>query len=120
MMIFERIVEVAPSGTVIHKPAAKKDFIVKGLGKRRGEIALIIYIPNHKNPEKPYEKGINNSEIESAYRQLINTGNFTRSWFVKNLPACNSEGGCNFTTIGGLFVLLGEAEYTGNGVYRKT
>lgn len=46
-MIFDRIVKIAPAGTVIPKPKARKDFIVKGLGTRRGEEALIYLIPKN-------------------------------------------------------------------------
>lgn len=118
-MIFERIIEAAPGETVIPKPAAKMDFKVKGLGRRRGEPALIYYIPNHQNPQKPYQKGINRSEFEMAYSHLMETGYFSRSWFAKHLPFCNAEGDCNFTTIGGLFEKIGEAKYIGNGEYKK-
>ena len=106
-MIYKQVVAAAPPGTVVPKPAAKADFEVKGEGKRRGESALIYYIPNHSNPNKPYQKGITKSELEKAYRQLNHKGDITRKWFEKNMPECNSEGGCNFTTIGGLFVLIG-------------
>ena len=76
-------------------------------------------IPNHKNPQKPYEKGVTVSEIQEAYAQLVASGTLTRQWFEKNLSECNAEGGCNLTTIGGLFALLGEAAYEGVGTYRK-
>ena len=118
-MIFDRIVKNAPPGTVIPKPAAKAEFKVKGTGRRRGERALIYTIPNHKTPTKPYQKGITVTEFEQAYRQLVTSDRFTRDWFNRNLAACSKEGGCNYTTIGGLFVLLGEAEYAGPGLYRK-
>lgn len=118
-MIFERILQIAPSGTVIPKPEAKGEFRIKRLGTRRGERALIYTIPNHKNPEKPYEKGITASEFEIAYEELVASGEFTRQWFKRHLPKCEAEGTCNFTTIGGLFVLLGEAAYERQGVYRR-
>jgi hypothetical protein len=57
-MIYERIIQIARPGTVIPKPAAKADFLVKDIGTRRGERALIYSIPNHQNPGKPYHKGI--------------------------------------------------------------
>lgn len=118
-MVLDEILRVTPKGTVVPKPRARGEYIIKGLGKRRGEKALIYTIPNHKNPQKPYEKGVTVSEIQEAYAQLIASGTFTRQWFEKNLPECNAEGGCNFTTIGGLFVLLGEAAYEGAGTYRQ-
>ena len=118
-MVFERILAVAPPGTVIPKPKAKGVFLVKGPGIRRGEKALIYLIPNHKDPQKPREKGVTVSEIEAAYRELTRSGEFTRQWIIRNLPDCYREGGCNFTTIGGLFILLGEAKYSGPGVYKR-
>ena len=118
-MIFEQIVQIAPSGTIIPKPESKGEFLIKGIGKRRGEEALIYFIPNNKNPQKPYQKGITVSEFESAYDELTTSGRFTKDWFIRNLPKCNDEGSYNFTTIGGLFTLLGEAAYEERGFYLR-
>jgi hypothetical protein len=118
-MIIERIQQVAPPGTVIPKPRAKGDFIVKGVGIRRGERAIIYTIPNHREPNNRYEKGINASELERAFQELIRTGEFTRQWMKEHLSTRLKDGGRNFTSIGGLFVLQGEARYTGPGMYRK-
>ena len=82
-MIFDRIVDIAPPGTIIAKPSARSPFRVKGLGKRRGEEALIYYVPNRKNPARPYQKGITRSEFESAYSHLVEVGSFTKKWFDK-------------------------------------
>ncbi len=116
-MIFDRIVKDSPPNTVIPKPEAKSDFIVKGIGKRRGEEALIYFIPNHKNPNKPSQKGITRTELEKAYKELNLSGTFTKKWFDKNLIDCSSEGSCNFTTIGGLFQKIGFAKYLSPGIY---
>ena len=118
-MIFDRIIRKAPPGTVIPKPEAKSDFIVKGIGNRRGEKALIYFIPNNNNPQKPYQKGVTVSEFDSAFNELTTSGSFTKDWFKRNLPKCNAEGDCNFTTIGGLFTLLGEAVYQERGIYSR-
>jgi hypothetical protein len=107
------------AGTIIPKPQGRADFIVKGWGVRRGERALIYTIPNHKAPTKPYQKGISVSEWVQAFEQLTNAGNFSRSWFERSMPACAKDGGCNFTTIGGVFELLGYAAYD-RGTYRST
>ena len=106
-------------GTVIPKPQARGDFIAKGWGVRRGKRALIYTIPNHKTPAKPYQKGITESEWVQAFEHLTDAGDFSRSWFERSMPACAKEGGCNFTTIGGVFELLGYAAYD-RGVYRRT
>ena len=116
-MIIERIRGSILSGTVIPKPGAKADFIVKGWGERRREVALIYRIPNHNNPGRPYEKGITASEFETAFSELKSSGQFTRAWFNAHLSKCAQEGGCNFTTIGGIFELLSEAAYSGRGIY---
>ena len=115
-MIVQQIRNKVYNGTVIPKPDAKADFIVKGWGKRRRDDALIYKIPNHNNPEKPYQKGITEAELEQAYRQIKDNGDFSRDWFNKNMEPCAKEGGCNFTTIGGIFVLLGIADYK-RGIY---
>lgn len=117
-MVFDEILRLTPRGTVIPKPRARGQCI-KGLGERRGERALIYTIPNRTYPQKPHEKGVTVSELEQSYARLIASGTLTRQWFVKTLPECNAEGGCNFTTIGGLFVLLGKAAYEGAGTYRR-
>jgi hypothetical protein len=106
-------------GTVIPKPEAKEQFTVKGWGKRNGETALIYFIPNHGHPRKPYEKGITATEWDQAYHRLLTTGEFTRAWFNTHMPRCSKEGACNFTTIGGIFSLLGVAAYESRGVYRR-
>ncbi len=120
--ILEQIKARVPPGTKIPKPRARADFIVKDVwGLRRGERALIYTIPNHKTPTKPYQKGITISEWATAFEHLTETGDLTRSWFEQSMPECAKEGGCNFTTIGGVFELLGYAEYDrpGRGVYRR-
>lgn len=118
-MISDRIrLNVRPN-TVVPKPEAVADFKIKGWGNRRGQEALIYFIPNHKDPGKPYQKGITTTEFTAAYNELIKSGELTRHWFNSKLPACAKEGGCNFTTIGGVFQLLGIASYAGNGSYLR-
>lgn len=117
--ILKRIEASVEPGTIIPKPAATGEFVVKGWGTRRGERALIYTIPNHKNPARPYAKGITVPEWQLAYEQLLKTGEFSRAWFNEAMPACAKEGGCNFTTIGGIFQFLGVAEYQ-RGTYRRT
>lgn len=116
--ILPKLQRLSP-GTVIPKPEAKAEFTVKGWGKRNGETALIYSIPNHSDPQKPYQKGVTAGEWEQAYRRLLTTGEFTREWFNTNMPRCSKEGACNFTTIGGIFSLFDLAAYECRGVYRK-
>ena len=117
--ILDRIEKKATTGTVIPKPEAHGNFVVKGWGKRRGQRAFIYTIPNHRDPEHPYEKGINKSEWIKAFDQLMKAGQFSSQWFKSNMADCNKEGYCNFTTIGGIFELLGDAKYYKRGVYKR-
>lgn len=109
--IVQEIMAKVAVNTVIPKPEARADFLVKGWGKRRNEPALVYKIPNHKNPNKPHEKGITVSEWRQAYQQICDGEDFDRQWFNENMSNCASEGGCNFTTIGGIFQLLGLVDY---------
>ena len=106
-------------GTLIPKPEARSDFVAKRWGRRRGERALVYTIPNHRNEKRPYEKAITESEWVRAYDRLTVTGQFTRKWFQCEMAECNTEGSCNFTTIGGVFELLGIATYAHRGTYMK-
>ena len=117
MVIIDRIKLNIQPNMVIPKPEANADFKVKGWGNRRGQEALIYLIPNHKQPTNPYQKGVTVNEFIAAHNELIKSGEFTRHWFNSKLPACAKEGGCNFTTIGGVFQLLGIATYGGRGTY---
>ena len=118
-MIVGRIKQQAVPGLEIPKPEAREKFLVKGWGQRRGEEALIYFVPNRKNPSKPYQKGITISDFETAYGELTKSGELTRKWFNDRLPECAKEGSCNFTTIGGIFEVLEEARYVERGTYRR-
>jgi len=107
-------------GTAIPKPESEGNSVVKRLwGTRRGQPALVYSMPNHKNPAAPHEKGVNKPEWVQAAKHLAVAGNFTRSWFNEAMRECKDEGDCNFTTIGGVFELLGYAVYERPAVYRK-
>jgi|HubBroStandDraft_6_1064221.scaffolds.fasta_scaffold708579_2 hypothetical protein len=117
-MLESRIRAIAPPGTLIPKPEAQGEFRIKGDGFRRGQRARVYTIPNNKNSAKPYEKGVTWAEFDQAYAELYHSGRLTTAWFKQNFKACYDEGSCNFTTVGGLFELLGDAEYERRGVYR--
>ena len=110
--------EIAP-GRRIPRPETDREYRVKGWGTRRGERALIYFIPNGKDGSKPHQKGVTVSEWKEAYERLVSKGELCHSWFKSALPACHREGSCNFTTIGGVFELLGLAERAGRGAYRE-
>lgn len=120
-MSFEDVrqrIEAMSIGSAIPKPKSSDSSRFVGWGVRRSERAVIYAMPNHKNPSKPHKKGVTLNELEKAYEHLVNNGSFTREWFNANMPGCRREGACNFTTIGGLFELVGVARYAGTGTYR--
>lgn len=122
MLSFEELkqkIESLPAGTVIPKPESENDFTIKGVGMRRGEEALVYRIPTNNPIKYPrgHEKGVTFTEFYEAYSVLQETSSFTREWFDENLPECAKEGGCNFTTIGGIFQLLGIASYSEPATY---
>lgn len=119
-MLEKRIRAIAPPGTVTPKPVNRMLFRVVGDSMRREQPALIHSIPNLRNPGRPYRKGITWLELERAYAQLRKTGALTTEWFRRSLAACYREEPCNFTTVGGLLELLGEAVYAGRGVYVRS
>jgi hypothetical protein len=118
-MLLDRILSEIEPGTEIPKPDAHGAFRLKGSGVRREERAVIYTIPNHRDPSRPYEKGITASELEKAHEELVKSGQLTHAWFKSHLPGCAREGRCNFTTIGGLLKLLRLAEYVERGVYQQ-
>ena len=118
MSIVDRIRSEIKAGDIIPKPAAKEDFTVKGWGRSRGKAALVYYIPSHTHPDKPSTKRVTDADFEATYDRLVGNREFTRQWFQERLPVCAGDGDCNFTTIGGIFILLELAEYVGDGVYR--
>jgi hypothetical protein len=106
-------------GSEIPKPNALAPFLIKGMGTRRGEAALIYMIPSHTG-RRPYEKGITFSEFTLAHAELERSGEFTTKWFKTHLAGCAKEGSCNFTSIGGVLEMLGLARYSARGRYVST
>jgi hypothetical protein len=105
-MIFRQIQEQISSGATI----LGTKYTVKGFGQRRREAALVYRIPSRTLGARPSEKGITKAEFEKAYSQLVAEGRFTRKWFNANFVAATSEP-CNFLAMGGVFVMLGIADY---------
>lgn len=111
LSIADEVERVVRPGTVIPKPQARAEFRVEGWRVSRGERALVYSIPNHADPSNPHKKRIRRSDFEQAYERLIESGELRSSWFKKNMPVCANDGMCNFTTIGGIFILLKHAIY---------
>lgn len=117
--IIGKIEDWALAGAEIPKPETDSVYRVKGWGRRRGERALIYFIPNRANRGQPHEKGVTESEWKQAYDRLASEGELRHSWFRRSMVRCHREGACNFTTIGGVFVALGIAVRHGRGIYGK-
>jgi hypothetical protein len=108
-----------PPGTLIPQPEAHAIVTIKGWANRGGLPALIYISPNRANPAHPHEDGINTVEWEQAYKQLLDTGEFTKKWYAHHMPRCSTKNRRGFSTIGGLFSLIGLAKYKSEGVYRS-
>jgi hypothetical protein len=80
---------------------------------------LVYHIPPKAGTTRASEKRLTTSAFRAAFEVLTQSGSITRRWFAAAFPELDADGGCNFTTLGGVFVLIGEAHYGGRGVYRK-
>ncbi len=123
MGIFDRIKAEIALGTVIYRKWTVQE--VRKLKTPPGEFALIYWMPGgHKNP-KGHKRNIKESEWNKAYNQLMTAGCFRLSWFKANMRAnigkCNRGGNCNFHAIGGVFCVMGIANFAGKykGMYLK-
>ncbi len=80
---------------------------------------MVYRIPARRGTKKASEKRITASAFEQAFDVLQATGQITRRWFAQHLPDLERDGTCNFTTVGGVFELLGEVRYVEPGVYER-
>jgi hypothetical protein len=119
-MIIPRIKRVIRPGTKIPKPQTRRAYVVIGWGMSRGEEALVYELPTRPGTKRSSRKRIPSSAFEETYRILVDTGEITRDWFVSHYPKLDADGSCNFTTLGGIFVLLEEAVYERPGVYKRS
>jgi len=119
-MILQRIRAAAKPATQIPKPQSTDIYTVVGWGQSRGEKALVYRLPTKSGTKKASEKRITESAFVAGFEVLQKSGELTREWFKRNFPALERDGGCNFTTLGGILELIGEAQYAGPGVYKKT
>jgi hypothetical protein len=118
-MLIDQIVKRIPVGTGIPKPESKRQFTFQGEVRVATERAIAYAIPSSNKENSVGRKKITASQLEKAYRELCSNGEVTKAWWVKNVTESDNEGGCNFTTFGGLLILLGEAERAGRGKYRR-
>ncbi|MCI0376008.1 MAG: hypothetical protein L0215_00225 [Gemmataceae bacterium] len=116
MLLIDRIKNI-PIGTKIPKPQSTKDFLLQEIGEKDGEPAVAYTIPLSSGRQGT--KWLTRSQLEAAYEEICGKGEITKAWWREHIALGKDDGGCNFTTFGGLLVLLGEAERAGSGRYRR-
>jgi hypothetical protein len=114
-MLIDRILAKIAVGTKIPKPRSTGEFVFKGECEVDGERGIRYSIPSKTKSASAQTKRLSASQLESAYRELRTSGEISKSWWTENVASSSSEGGCNFTTFGGLLILLKEAERAPNG-----
>ena len=117
--IIETIKKRLPPGTVIPKPESVSEFRIKDWKGEGDDEELAYIIPSHADPPRPSSKRIPSRRIRASFARLMSTGELTHVWFTTTAKNGKVEGGCNFTTVGGIFCFLGFAEHAGRGRYRK-
>ena len=109
------VVELYKNNTVIPKPHTNTRILKIAVTNINGEdkdgFSYSVGISE--------EKAVPFDTLYAAYQRLIGTGILLRAWYNETFPKEAANRPCNFTTIGGVFVVLGFAEHMGNGVYRR-
>jgi hypothetical protein len=105
---FYRQLKQLPIGTVIPKAESEKEYRITRWFYQDGQEWFSYSIAN---------KSIPISWVRGCFDQIQTTGELRTAWFRNTFYSGKDLGSCNFTTIGGLFVLLGAAERVREGVY---
>ena len=112
----DAVVELYKNNTPIPKTKDMYTYILKvAVAKIYGEKKDSFYYSIGSSRTKAVPFGT----LYAAYQRLTETGTFSRTWYKETFPAEARSRPCNFTTIGGVLVVLGFAEYMENGVYRR-
>ena len=106
--LFRKIKNTFPVGTIIPRP--KKNTIVISYGFS-GNFEYLCYRIGSDNKGE-----ITEMDFDEASFELIKSGKLTRSWFVST----GNPKPCDYTTLGGIFILLSMATYKGKGIYLKS
>lgn len=107
--IIELVKERIVPGTTIPRPKSKDLIVKKWTDSNGGGITYSTL---------SYRKTVTIYELVAAYEQLMSIeGQITRQWFEKSVTHSKSRP-CNFTALGGIFVVLGLAKYVKPGIYR--
>ena len=104
---YSRLKQLKP-GAAIPKPRSGRPYRVKGWFVRDGEEWLAYSVA---------DKSIPVEWIRQSFAQLVTTGELRTRWFRSTFYEGRDRGGCNFTTVGGLFCKVNLAEYAGPGLY---
>ena len=92
-----------------------------GLRKwRTSNESLFYIIPNNKNPELPYVKGFQRTELDMLWRYLLANQSITMKDFEKLCPDLIKEGKCCFAAFYGLIDYLYPNCFTKNSKSIKT
>src|ERR1017187_2252716 len=97
-----------PIGTSIPKVESTKNYQIKAWYYKDGEEQFSYTVANKAFPV---------SWICGCFEELRKTGELRTAWFRESFYDGEDLGGCNFTTIGGLFILIGIAKRARKGLY---
>ena len=111
----DAVVELYKNNTLIPKPNTSARILKIAVANIHGEEKDSFYYSIGSSSIKavPFDT------LYAAYQRLTETGTFSRAWYKETFPVEVADCPCNFTTIGGVLVVLGFAEYMKNGVYRR-
>jgi hypothetical protein len=115
LVLIDRIAEI-PQGTQIPKPSSTRNYTLKEVGVR-GDARVVAFSIPRKNGKRE-TKLITEEQLEKAYSHFKATGSIDKAWWKANVSLKEDEGGCTFTSFGGLLIVLGEAERAGRGKYQ--
>ena len=117
--IQHRVEQLVREQAVVPKPLSSGTCRLLRIGESRGARALVYELPKRPESKRASTKRIPLSVFEECADRLSDTGSFTRTWFAEHYPKLESDGTCNFTTVGGILQLLGLALYSGSGEYNS-
>jgi hypothetical protein len=113
--LIERIATIVPAGSIIlHESDGSVYRAVGWKGGRAGGPAAFLYTVD--SPEGSFTQDITVQDLLMAYEELVWTGVLTRRRLGERFAAVDAQER-NFTVIGALFQLLGEAVWGGPCVY---
>ena len=118
--IQQHVERLVRAKAIVPKPQSTETYRLVRIGKSRGARALIYELPKRPESKRVSTKRIPLSVFEECANQLSGTGSLTRTWFIDHYPKLESDGTCNFTTVGGVLQLLGLALYSRPGEYTSS